>query len=117
MQIIQEPTHDEKVMAMLCHLGGLAGFIPLGNILVPLIIWAVKKDQSTYIDMHGKEAINFQISITIYSVVAAILIVALVGFLILPVIAIFDLIFIILASIKAYEGNEFHYPLAIPLIK
>src|SRR5438105_972285 len=47
---------DERMMAMFCHLGGI-----LGGFILPLVIWLIKKDESRYIDYHGKEALNFQI--------------------------------------------------------
>src|SRR6516162_2610753 len=57
---------DERMMAMFCHLGGI-----LGGFLVPLIIWMIKKEESRYIDYHGKEALNFQITMLIGHVIGA----------------------------------------------
>ena len=67
--------------AMLCHLGALAGLvgIPAGNILGPLIIWLIQKDKHPFVDEQGKEAVNFQISMTIYMIVAAVTIVVGIG--------------------------------------
>ena len=57
-------------MAMLCHIGGLLGtFVPPGNLVVPLVIWMLKKDQSAFINEHGKEAINFQINLSVWAVI------------------------------------------------
>ena len=55
---------------MLCHLSSLAGsVIPFGNIVGPLVVWLIKKDEYAFVDDQGKESLNFQISITIYTVV------------------------------------------------
>ncbi|HKJ33078.1 MAG TPA: DUF4870 domain-containing protein, partial [Balneolales bacterium] len=58
---------SDRQWAMLCHLGTLTGFvIPFGNIIVPAVIWKMKKDVSPLIDEQGKESLNFQISLLIY---------------------------------------------------
>lgn len=62
---------NEKQWTFICHLSGFCGYIiPFGNLIVPLIIWSAKKDEMPLVDIHGKEAINFQISITIYALVS-----------------------------------------------
>lgn len=104
--------------AVLIHLSALAGFIiPFGNILAPLIIWLLKKEDSPFIDDQGKEAVNFQISMTIYAIISAILIVIIIGFVLLGVIAIIEIIFIIIAAINASNGVKYRYPLSIRFIK
>ncbi|HZV47575.1 MAG TPA: DUF4870 domain-containing protein, partial [Thermodesulfovibrionales bacterium] len=69
---------EQKVRnwGMLCHLGALAAFlgIPLGHLLGPFIIWLIKKNDHPFIDEQGKESLNFQISMSIYSIVAVSLI-------------------------------------------
>ncbi len=106
---------DEKTYGMLTHLSALLFFVlpSFGNVIGPLVVWLLKKDQSDWIDRQGKEALNFQISITIYSIIAGILVVALIGLLLLPLLFIFWLIFVIIASVKVSNGEEFQYPLAI----
>jgi len=77
---IRELSNDERTFGMLCHLTALAGFVfPLGNIIGPLIVWAIKKDQYPWVDQHGKESLNFQISMTIYLFISAIMIIILIG--------------------------------------
>lgn len=111
---IRELSNDERTFGMLCHLTALAGFIfPLGNIIGPLIVWAIKKDQYQWVDKHGKESLNFQISMTIYLLVSAIMIFILIGIFFLVALGIINLVFIILASVKANNGEDFSYPLAI----
>lgn len=111
-------TKDDRTWAMLCHLSGLAGYvIPLGNIFGPLIVWMIKKDQSWFVDDQGKEALNFQISLTIYLVVAIIAIFVLIGIVLIPIIAVAGLVFMIVAAVKANEGVGYRYPLTIRFIK
>lgn len=105
-------------MSMLCHLSALAMFvIPFGSILGPLIVWLVKKDQYPEVDRQGKDAINFHLSMLIYTLVAVFLILILVGIMLLVVIGIFTLIMIIIASIKSNNGERFEYPLSIKFIQ
>ena len=108
---------QERTWGMLCHLSALAVFIfPLGNIFGPLIIWLVKKDESPFVDDQGKESLNFQITFTIYCIFAAILTVIFIGIILLIALGIAFLILIIIASVKANEGEKFRYPFTIRLI-
>ena len=110
-------TFDEKQYAMLLHLSALSMFVTgFGYILGPLILWLVKKDQSEFVDRNGKEAVNFAISVTIYYIVSAILVFVLVGILMLIVLGILHLVFIIVAGIKAKDGEDYKYPLTIRFI-
>ena len=104
---------------MLCHLTALAFLIgiPFGNIIGPLIIWLVKKDQMKPVDEAGKESLNFQISMTIYAAVAAILSLIVVGVFLLIAIIVVDVVLVIIASVKANSGEKYVYPLTIRLIK
>jgi uncharacterized Tic20 family protein len=109
---------QEKMWAMLCHIGALAGFIiPFGNIIAPLVIWSMKKADSPLIDDQGKESLNFQISISIASIVAWILIVIVIGVPLLVALGIFDIVMIIIAGIKANDGEKYRYPVNIRLVK
>jgi uncharacterized protein len=111
-------TKDAKTWGMLCHLSALSGFlIPFGNILGPLICWLVKKDTDSFIDEEGKESLNFQISMMIYGIISGILTLILIGFLMLIAIAILEIVYVIIASIKANEGKNYRYPLTIRFIK
>ena len=108
---------DENMWAMLCHLSTFSGFIiPLANIIAPLIIWSMKKDEFPLVEHQGKEAMNFQISMTIYFICAAILILILIGIPLLIGLATFDIIVTIIAAVKANEGTKYRYPLAIRLL-
>ena len=57
---------DERMWGMFCHLAALAGFIiPFGNIIGPLIVWQIKKEEFPFVEDQGKESLKFQISIFI----------------------------------------------------
>ncbi|MCF6177344.1 MAG: DUF4870 domain-containing protein [Victivallaceae bacterium] len=109
----------KKTWAMLCHLTALSFYVgvPFGNILGPLIIWLIKKDEMPTVDKHGKESLNFQISMTIYGLIASLLIFVFIGFLLVPIVVIAQIIFVVIASIKANNGEFYNYPLTIRFIK
>jgi uncharacterized Tic20 family protein len=107
-------NRDERMWAMFCHLAGLAGFIfPFGNVIAPLIIWLVKKEEYELVNDQGKEALNFQISMTIYILASVILIILVIGIALLIILGLFSLIVVIIAAIKANEGERYRYPLTI----
>jgi uncharacterized protein len=83
----------------------------------PIVIWLLKKDDSEFIDYHGKEYLNFLISYFVYGTVSGILTVVLIGFVLLPVVGILVFIFTILGAIKAYEGENYRIPTIFRLIK
>ena len=111
-------SKDSLNMGMLCHLLAFTAFFTgVGSILGPLIIWLVKKDQDPYVDEQGKESLNFQISIAIYGIISAILMVAFIGFILIFVVAIAWFVLTIVGTIKASKGEPWKYPLTIRLIK
>ncbi|KRP36975.1 MAG: hypothetical protein ABS34_05020 [Opitutaceae bacterium BACL24 MAG-120322-bin51] len=104
---------------MLCHLLSLTQLlgVPLGNILGPLIVWLIKRDEDPFVDLCGKESLNFQISMTIYMVIAGILILLFVGLFMIPILMILNIVYTIIAAIKASQGSSYTYPLTIRFIK
>ncbi|MFN5561883.1 MAG: DUF4870 domain-containing protein, partial [Opitutaceae bacterium] len=107
-----------RMWAMLCHLSALSGFIiPFGSLIGPLVVWQIKKNQYPIVDDQGKEALNFQITITLAAIVSAILIVVLVGIALLIAVGIASLVFTIIAAIKANNGETYRYPFCLRLIK
>jgi len=114
----ESPDKNARTMGMLCHLLALCGVvIPLGNIIGPLVIWLLKKDDHPFIDDQGKESLNFQITMSIALVISGVLICAGIGVFLLPIVGIADLVFVIIATIKANGGEAYRYPFAIRLIK
>jgi uncharacterized protein len=112
-------SSDVKTWSVLCHATALIGFfVPwAGHIVGPLIVWLAKRGDSTEIDAHGKESLNFQLSMLIYSAIAAVLCLVLIGFFILGILHILNVVLVIVASIQASEGKHYRYPLTIHLIK
>jgi len=109
---------EARQWAMLSHLGTFSAFlIPFGNIIVPLVIWQVKKGASSFAVAHSKESLNFQISLMIYYIAATVLILIVIGVILLAGLFIFNLIMVIIAGIKANEGEYYRYPLTIRFIK
>lgn len=86
-------------------------------VIAPLVIWLIKKDESSFIDYHGREYFNFLISYTVYFFVSGILTIILIGFVALAILGVMLFVFTIIAAIKAYEGNEYRFPLIFRLIK
>ena len=76
-------------------------------------MWLVKRGDSPEIDAHGKESLNFQLSMLIYDAIAAILCIVLIGIPILIILWIMNTVFVIIASIRASEGQLYRYPLTI----
>ena len=121
-------TQNDKNYSTFTHLSGFAGyFFPFGNIIAPLIMWTIKKEESTFIDHHGKSAINFQLSLLLYGFLLALLIVPItiftlglgliaLGLACIPYI-ILKFIVIITASMKANNGESYEYPFTIEFIK
>jgi len=110
---------NENLWPIFCHLSALLGYtgIPFGNILGPLVIWLIKKDEIPQLDAHGKAAINFQISLTIYFMVCIPLIFVVIGIFGMIALGILNIIFIIVATVKAADGQVYDYPMSIKFLK
>ncbi len=119
MNEITQTGKEEQNWAMYCHMSALVGFIiPLGNVLGPLVIWLMKKDTMPQVDIHGKEALNFQITVLLAFIVSLVLTVVLIGFLLMPIVGIGALVMTIMAAIKLSNGDlSYRYPFALRLIK
>ena len=105
------PSKDEMNMAMLCHLLGLFTWV-----LGPLIIWLLKRDTSPFVDDHGKEALNFQITLTIAYFVAGILMFVVIGCFVAVALLVFELVVIIQGAMAASKGEPYRYPVALRLV-
>jgi uncharacterized protein len=103
---------------ILCHASALLGvfFHFPGHILGPLIVWLAKRDDSPEIDAHGKESLNFQISMLLYNAIAVVFCLVLIGFLLLPILWVLNAVFVIVASIQASDGKFYRYPMTIRFI-
>ena len=114
------PSRSERRWAMGCHLISLCGIlvpVPAANLLGPLVLWLIKREDGAFIDDQGKESLNFQISLFLYALVCMLLALIGIGILLLFPLALFGFVCVIIASIKASEGVTFRYPACIRLIK
>ena len=109
---------DDKTMGMFAHLSALAGYIiPFGNIIGPLIVMMMKNGQSAFVEDQAREALNFQITIMIAVLISIALMFCVVGIFILPVLGVVNIVFIIIAAIKANGGEPYRYPMTIRFVK
>ena len=131
-QTFDRVSSGDRNMAMLCHLISFVGIVlPFGNILGPLVVWLTQREKSSFVDEHGKESINFQLSLIVYSfvsvlllIVSAILTVVVIGIFMLIIVGllilallVFSFIVIIIAAVRASNGEEYRYPLSIRFLK
>jgi hypothetical protein len=148
-------SKHHKNLAAIIHLSVFTKFfIPLGNFILPILIWTMNKDKSDFVDRHGKQAINFQISLLLYTIIIACLTIPLFLFgvlnsvefpefwhmydfdfhisrrdsfnvILVTIIAgilaiaafIFEIIFVIIATSKANQGEPYNYPITINFLK
>ena len=118
-------SNQARMWNMWCHLSALAGFvIPFGNVLGPLLVWQIKKNEFPSVVEHGKAALNFQLTVLIVllpiTVLMLLLIAFCIGFLLIPVGGILwlaGLVFAVIAGIKANNGEAYRYPWSLTLIK
>lgn len=111
------PSPDECTMAMLCHVLAIFTWF-----IGPLVIWLMKKDQSRFVDLHGREALNWSFSIFIYQIAFLILIMisTIVPFLpclCLPLylaLVVVDIVFKVIHAVAASNGQVRRYPMSIP---
>ncbi len=110
------PTQEERNWALAAHVGTfVAAWFAMG-FLAPLVIMLVKGKDSAFVRRHAVESLNFQISLLIYLVVSAILALVLIGFVLMAAVGVFALVVIILATVKAANGEEYRYPLCIRMV-
>ena len=139
--------NNQNTNAFLIHISAFAGYLfPLGSILTPLILWQTLKERSTYLDEHGKEAVNFNISFGLYIFILSASFIpfffgnifncfngidfdfdghhgfgGLFGFIgiasLAGIISLIKIALIIIAAMKANKGEMYHYPFTIKFIK
>jgi len=112
-------SKDEQNWAMACHLAALSGFIiPLGNIVGPLVVWLIKKDTMPMVNQHGKESLNFQITVLIAFMVCLVLTLVVIGVVLMFVVGIGALVLTIMAAVKVSNGQfDYKYPFTLRLVK
>ena len=112
------PSKDERTWAMIAHLSAFAAFVlpSFGQIVGPLVVWLVKRDESSFVVDQAKEALNFQITSTIAFAVAGVLVFLLVG---IPLLIVFGagwLVLTVVAGVRANEGVRYRYPFSLRLV-
>lgn len=124
VKIVDEEEKHARTWAMLCHLAGLAGcFLPwLAHLAAPLVVWLIKRNDHCFIDAQGKESLNFQISMALYSVIGSLLLaVTLVGLIGIPFflwfLYVLNIVGVVVAAIQTSGGRNFKYPCIIRFIK
>jgi uncharacterized protein len=108
------PTSDERTMAILSH---ILAIVPGIGIFGPLVIWLIKKDESSFVGENAKESLNFQLTIIIAYIISGILVVVAIGLLLLLTVWVLNLVLVIIATIKASENKIYRYPINLRLIK
>jgi uncharacterized Tic20 family protein len=104
-------TNDERNFAVLIHILSI-----VSSFLAPLILWLIKRDESPFVDHHGKEALNFQITMFIAWSVTIVLVFVLIGLLLIPVLLVIQIVFPIMAGLAANRDEYYRYPLTLRLI-
>jgi hypothetical protein len=108
---------DELTWAVLIHVSGLSGLlVPFGNVVFPLTLWLIKRDESEFLDASGKAALNFQLTWTVLLVGALLSLVVGVGLLLVPLLAVAWLVLVVVGTARASEGEVYDYPLTLELI-
>lgn len=112
-------SKDEQNWAMLCHLSALAGFVvPFGNLLGPLVVWLLKRAEMPLVERHGREALNFQITVSIAAVISFLLMFVLIGFVLIAIVGITALVLTVMAAVKVSNGElDYRYPWSLRLLK
>lgn len=107
-------SQEDKTLALLTHLSGI-----VLSFIVPLVVWLIHKDKpdKDFLNDQAKEALNFQITVAIAYAICTVLTVIAIGVLLMPIVWVVNLIFCILAGVKASEGEAYRYPFALRLIK
>jgi Uncharacterized protein conserved in bacteria len=116
--MVGQDDKQARLWATVCHLAALVGYIvPMGHVLGPLVVWLLKRNDSPFVDDQGKEALNFQLSLTIYGMIAALLVFVLIGLPLLLALMVIQVVFVIVAAVKANEGQAYRYPMTIRFFK
>lgn len=117
METTPRQKEDRQLLSIMHYSQLLFLVTGIGGFVAPLVIWILKKDEIADMDEQGKQVINFQISLFIYYLIGAFLLIILVGFLVLGFVALLNLIFPIINGIKSSNGEPINYPLTIQFIK
>jgi len=105
-------------LAMCCHLLSLIGYFSLlGFVVAPLVLWLAKRHEDPFVDDQGRESVNFQITVFLLLVVSMVLTLVAIGFILLPLIFLFHLVFTVIAAMRAHRGEAYRYPLVVRFLQ
>jgi len=110
-----EASSNSRNLAMLSHLSAFVAFVGIPSLVGPLVVWLLNRDDP-YVEAQAKDALNFNISFFLYGLVAAISIIVLVGVIALPAVLVTWFVLVIVASVKAANGENYRYPLTIEFV-
>jgi len=115
---IQEYSRKDQTWGTISHLSALVGFlgIPFGHIIGPLVVWLIKGQSSAFVEDQARESLNFQITISLLEVVAWVLTLIFVGWAILAILFLANLVLVVLGAVRASSGEAFRYPFNLRLI-
>ena len=108
------PSSDDRILGLLAH---LLAIVPGIGIFGPLVIYLLRRDESFFVAANAKESLNFQITIIIACIISWLLVVVLIGFVLLAILGILNVVLVIVATVKASENKIYRYPFNLRLIK
>lgn len=108
-------SSQEKNLGVLSHLSGFVMFFGVPSVFGPLAMWLFNRDKP-YVEQHAREALNFNISMTIYAIASAVLILAVIGIVLLPVVLVAWLVLSIVGAAKASNAEPYEYPFTIRFV-
>lgn len=116
------PSKEQRIWAMVCHLTVFSSYLllPFGHLIGPLVIWLAKREQSHFIDWHGREALNFNLSVTLYTLAGLLLCLTIiglfVGLIVLFLVVVLHVAAALYVAIRAQQGDWARYPLSLRFI-
>ena len=110
---VASPKGSDKVWCMLSHLSAFFGF----PIILPLVVYLAMRKDSEYVACNARESLNFHISVILYGICCLPLVLIVIGVPLLILLGIASFIFAIIAAVKASDGQCYHYPLILRLVK
>ena len=109
---------EAKQWGMFIHFSILAGYaVPFAGLIVPIVMWLMKKDEHYLVDQHGKNVVNWLISLFVYGVISFILVFVGIGIILLWLLGILNIIFAIVGGLKASNGEVWAYPFTIRVLR
>ena len=112
------PSPEARQWAMFCHFAAFAGLlIPFGNLLGPLVVWQLKRESDPYVDAQGREALNFQLTLSLALMLCGLLAWLVIGFPLMALVSVVGLVLTVIGGIKANEGRPWRYPFCLRFLR